>query len=180
MIAIWEEMVAHLALLGITYHASSIYVFHLPTSHSPGMGLWVLRLKERSWHCSWGDSNRRGHYVHDSIGPSGWGWGRGWSQHGGLSCHLLHWHFWQHVCHNRGGVIVSYLIVRLNKVRSGYVVVFLQVSGKFELKGHDRMRGFSSLNVHGEDQYMPRQRRDVTYISRLQVGHIQCRHTSIP
>lgn len=73
------------------------------------------------------------------------------------------------MCHNRGG---SYLIVGLNKVCSGYVFIFLQVSGKFELKGHDRMRGFSSLNVHGEDQYMPRQRRDVTYISRLQVGHI--------
>ena len=49
------------------------------------------------------------------------------------------------------------------------VFFFLQVAGKFELKGHDRVRGLSSLNMHGEDQYMPRQRRDVTYVSRLQV-----------
>ena len=49
------------------------------------------------------------------------------------------------------------------------IFFFLQVAGKFELKGHDRVRGLSSLNMHGEDQYMPRQRRDVTYVSRLQV-----------
>ena len=45
----------------------------------------------------------------------------------------------------------------------------VQVPGKFELKGHDRVKDLSSLNVHQEDQYLPRQRRDVTYVSRLQV-----------
>ena len=45
----------------------------------------------------------------------------------------------------------------------------VQVPGKFELKGHDRVQRLSSLNVGREDQYMPRQRRDVTYVSRLQV-----------
>ena len=46
----------------------------------------------------------------------------------------------------------------------------LQIAGKVELKGHDRVRALSaSLNVEGEDQSLPRQRRDVTYVSRLQV-----------
>lgn len=44
-----------------------------------------------------------------------------------------------------------------------------QVPGKFVLKGHDRVKDLSSLNVHNEDQYFPRQKRDVTYVSRLQV-----------
>ena len=30
------------------------------------------------------------------------------------------------------------------------------------------MKELSSLNVNNEDQYLPRQRRDVTYVSRLQ------------
>ena len=46
-----------------------------------------------------------------------------------------------------------------------------QMAGKVELKGHDRVRALSVslLNAEGEDQSLPRQRRDVTYVSRLQV-----------
>ncbi|XP_065898859.1 circularly permutated Ras protein 1-like [Dysidea avara] len=51
---------------------------------------------------------------------------------------------------------------------SGSMCVTTEVSGKFQLKGHSRVAGLSSLNVDGEDQYMPRQKRDVTYVSRLQ------------
>lgn len=46
---------------------------------------------------------------------------------------------------------------------------YLQVPGKFVLIGHDRMQGLSSLNVHKENQYMPGQSRNSTYVSRLQV-----------
>ena len=49
------------------------------------------------------------------------------------------------------------------------VINILQVPGKFELKGHDRVRGLSSLNVQNENQYMPGQSRNNTYVSRLQV-----------
>ena len=46
-----------------------------------------------------------------------------------------------------------------------------QVHGKFELKG---VRDFTSLNVGDRrDQYIPGQRRDVTYVSRLQVGGVR-------
>ncbi len=60
-------------------------------------------------------------------------------------------------------------------LKGGWVQVYrslysLQVPGKFELKGHDRVKDLSSLNTHNENQYLPRQRRDVTYVSRLQVG----------
>ena len=45
-----------------------------------------------------------------------------------------------------------------------------QMAGKVELKGHDRVCALSvSLNAEGEDQSLPRERRDVTYVSRLQV-----------
>lgn len=44
----------------------------------------------------------------------------------------------------------------------------IQVPGKFELKGHDRVKELESFNTHNEDQYLPRQRRGVTYVSRLQ------------
>lgn len=50
------------------------------------------------------------------------------------------------------------------------------MSGKFQLKGHSRLAGLESLNVDGEDQYMPGQKRDVTYVSRLQVRNY---HTCI-
>ena len=48
------------------------------------------------------------------------------------------------------------------------------MSGKFQLKGHSRVAGLESLNVDGEDQYMPGQKRDVTYVSRLQVSINAC------
>ena len=57
--------------------------------------------------------------------------------------------------------------------------------GKFKLKGFERVKSLSSYNTHGEDQYLPRQRRDVTYVSRLQVRiimwqfacvHVACTH----
>ena len=39
----------------------------------------------------------------------------------------------------------------------------------FELKGHERLRRLSELYAEGR-QFMPHQRRDVTYVSRLQVN----------
>ena len=48
----------------------------------------------------------------------------------------------------------------------------MKVPGKFELKGHDRIKGLSSLNVDRQDQFLPQQRRNVTYVSRLQVSVI--------
>ena len=50
-----------------------------------------------------------------------------------------------------------------------YLSLLFQVPGKFELKGHDRVQGLSSLNVERQNQFLPGQRRDVTYVSRLQV-----------
>ena len=47
--------------------------------------------------------------------------------------------------------------------------LYMQVSGKFQLKGHSRVAELERLNADGEDQYMPGQKRDVTYVSRLQV-----------
>ena len=45
------------------------------------------------------------------------------------------------------------------------------------MKGHNRDRSLSSLNVDRQNQFLPGQRRDVTYVSRLQVrvyAHAQC------
>lgn len=50
--------------------------------------------------------------------------------------------------------------------------IVFQVPGKFELKGHDRVQSLSSLNVDRQNQFLPWQRRDVTYVSRLQVQYI--------
>ena len=47
------------------------------------------------------------------------------------------------------------------------------MSGKFQLKGHSRVAGLQNFNVDGENQYMRGQKRDVTYVSRLQVSYIQ-------
>ena len=54
-----------------------------------------------------------------------------------------------------------------------------QVPGIFELKGHDHVHcvDVASLNVDGEDQFLPNQKKDVTYVSRLQVN-IQLRALS--
>ena len=46
------------------------------------------------------------------------------------------------------------------------------MSGKFQLKGRStdtKIDGLDDLDVNGEDQYIPGQKRDVTYVSRLQV-----------
>lgn len=46
-----------------------------------------------------------------------------------------------------------------------------QVAGKVKLKSDDKLRRLSvSLKADIETQYMPQQRRNVTYISRLQVN----------
>ena len=45
----------------------------------------------------------------------------------------------------------------------------MQVPGTFKLKGHERLRRLSELYAEGI-QFMPHQRRDVTYVSRLQVN----------
>ena len=50
--------------------------------------------------------------------------------------------------------------------------LFPKVPGKFQLKGHERLQSLSSLNVGRENQFFPGQRRDVTYVSRLQVHSI--------
>ena len=50
------------------------------------------------------------------------------------------------------------------------VYAFIQVAGKVKLKSDDKLRRLSvSLKADIETQYMPRQSRNVTYISRLQV-----------
>jgi hypothetical protein len=51
---------------------------------------------------------------------------------------------------------------------SGSMCVTTEVPGKFELKGHDRVQSLSSLNVDRQNQFLPGQRRDATYVSRLQ------------
>ena len=44
----------------------------------------------------------------------------------------------------------------------------LQVPGHVALKGAESLRRAQQMNTDREDQFLPRQRRDVTYISRLQ------------
>lgn len=52
-------------------------------------------------------------------------------------------------------------------------VCCVQVAGKVRLKSDDKLRRLSvSLNADIETQYMPRQSRNVTYISRLQVPQL--------
>ena len=43
-----------------------------------------------------------------------------------------------------------------------------QVEGKIQLRGADRLESLQSLNEERESQWLPGQRRNVTYISRLQ------------
>ena len=45
----------------------------------------------------------------------------------------------------------------------------MQVPGIFQLKGHERLQQLNELYAEGV-QFMPNQRRDVTYVSRLQVN----------
>lgn len=52
---------------------------------------------------------------------------------------------------------------------SGSMCVSTEVPGRFEMKGADtRTRRDRELNTEGAVQYIPGQRRDVTYVSRLQ------------
>jgi hypothetical protein len=54
---------------------------------------------------------------------------------------------------------------------SGSMCVSTEVPGKVQLKGMEKRRqDFADFLIEG-DQFMPGQRRDVTYISRLQVPH---------
>eukprot|EP00029_Vermamoeba_vermiformis_P006511 TRINITY_DN2572_c1_g1_i2.p1 TRINITY_DN2572_c1_g1~~TRINITY_DN2572_c1_g1_i2.p1 ORF type:complete len:687 (-),score=231.37 TRINITY_DN2572_c1_g1_i2:56-2116(-) len=50
---------------------------------------------------------------------------------------------------------------------SGSMCVTTEISGSLKLKG-DKTQSYRHLNNENMDQYMPGQRRDVTYISRLQ------------
>lgn len=66
-------------------------------------------------------------------------------------------------------------VLHSNQLRpkfSSGVLAFFQVPGIFELKGHDHVHcvDVASLNVGGEDQFLPNQKKDVTYVSRLQVN----------
>lgn len=51
---------------------------------------------------------------------------------------------------------------------SGSMCVTTEIDGKIKLKGFDRLERYKALNAEHEDQYMPSQRRDTTYVSRLQ------------
>jgi len=51
---------------------------------------------------------------------------------------------------------------------SGSMGTTTEVPGRFQLKGHERLRRLSELYAEGEIQFMPHQRRNVTYVSRLQ------------
>lgn len=51
------------------------------------------------------------------------------------------------------------------------LIAVIQVAGKVKLKSDEKLRRLSvSLKADIETQYMPRQSRNVTYISRLQVA----------
>ncbi|KAL5473515.1 hypothetical protein EMCRGX_G028006 [Ephydatia muelleri] len=51
---------------------------------------------------------------------------------------------------------------------SGSMCVTTEVPGKFKVKGADTKPGLESLDTEGSDQHLPRERRDITYVSRLQ------------
>jgi len=50
---------------------------------------------------------------------------------------------------------------------SGSMCVTTEVKGKFEMKGRNRRDEFDGLDIQGS-QYLPREKRNVTYVSRLQ------------
>lgn len=52
--------------------------------------------------------------------------------------------------------------------KSGSMCVTTEVPGHVALKGAESLRRAQQMNTDREDQFLPRQRRDVTYISRLQ------------
>ncbi|XP_046374284.1 circularly permutated Ras protein 1-like isoform X1 [Haliotis rufescens] len=51
---------------------------------------------------------------------------------------------------------------------SGSMCVTTEVPGKLRLRGSGGLKRMQSLNDSHEDQFLPRQKRDVTYVSRLQ------------
>ncbi|XP_046583394.1 circularly permutated Ras protein 1-like [Haliotis rubra] len=51
---------------------------------------------------------------------------------------------------------------------SGSMCVTTEVPGKLRLRGSGGLKRMQSLNDSHEDQYLPRQKRNVTYVSRLQ------------
>ena len=74
-----------------------------------------------------------------------------------------------HACHSRVSVKLP-LGYTIHVFVCTWCLCFIQVPGKFELKGHDRVRSLNSLNVDRQNQFLPGQRRDITYVSRLQVA----------
>ena len=55
---------------------------------------------------------------------------------------------------------------------SGSMCVTTEVPGKFKVKGSDKKPGSESFDTDGSNQYLPRERRDITYVSRLQVKYM--------
>ncbi|PVD28840.1 hypothetical protein C0Q70_11435 [Pomacea canaliculata] len=51
---------------------------------------------------------------------------------------------------------------------SGSMCVTSEISGHMRLRGGTPLHRLRSMNASGEDQHLPHQRRDVTYVSRLQ------------
>lgn len=51
---------------------------------------------------------------------------------------------------------------------SGSMCVTTEIEGKHELKGAEARKRLQSLNTERADQWAPRERRNITYVSRLQ------------
>ena len=69
------------------------------------------------------------------------------------------------MCHHRGRALA------VSSVSDNGDDTVPQVAGKVKLKSDEKLRRLSvSLKADIESQYMPRQSRNVTYISRLQVS----------
>jgi len=51
---------------------------------------------------------------------------------------------------------------------SGSMCVTTEIDGKIKLKGFDRLERYRAVHADHGDQYMPSQRRDTTFVSRLQ------------
>ena len=54
--------------------------------------------------------------------------------------------------------------------RLKYCICIIQVSGNFELKRHSTLRKMSSdMKIDINTQFTPRQKKNVTYVSRMEV-----------
>jgi len=51
---------------------------------------------------------------------------------------------------------------------SGSMCVTTEITGTHKFKGHERLDQLKQLNTEGANQYLPRQKRNTTFISRLQ------------